>query len=72
MNNSLKKLIGTTFFVAGTTFWFLFVISVALARLPGTAIGVQLLFYLISTLIWLFFAGLLVRWMLKPSTKTVA
>jgi hypothetical protein len=72
MNNSLKKLVGTTVFVAGTTAYFLFVISVAIARLPGTSMGAQLLFYLVSTLIWLFFAGILVRWMQKPAAKTTA
>lgn len=67
MNSRLKKLIGTMLFVAGTASYFFFAITVALARLPGTAMGVQLLFYLITTLIWVFFAGILVRWMQKPA-----
>jgi Protein of unknown function (DUF2842) len=67
MNSRLKKLVGTMLFVAGTSSYFLFVITVAIARLPGTAMGMQLLFYLIVTLIWLFFAGILVRWMQRPA-----
>jgi hypothetical protein len=61
-----KKLIGTVIFVAGSVFYFFFMITVAIARLPGTAMATQLLFYLIITLIWLFFAGLLIRWMQRP------
>jgi hypothetical protein len=66
MNSRTRKLIGTTIFVAGSLCYFFFAITVAVARLPGTTIGTQLLFYLITTLIWLFFAGILVRWMQKP------
>jgi hypothetical protein len=65
MNNRLKKLFGTIVFVVGTTGYFLFAISVAIARLPGTSIATQLLFYLIATLIWLGFSGVLIRWMQK-------
>ena len=56
MNIRGKKLIGTAILVSGSVFYFLFTISVALARLPGTSIGVQLLFYLVITLIWVFFS----------------
>lgn len=69
MNIRLRKLLGTIVFVAGTASYFLFVISVAIARLPGTSTAVQLLFYLIATLIWLGFAGPLVRWMQKPANS---
>ncbi len=67
MNSRLKKLVGTAIFVAGSSFYFFFAITVAVARLPGTPMSTQLLFYLVTTLIWLFFAGILIRWMLKPS-----
>jgi hypothetical protein len=61
-----RKLIGTMIFVLGSASYFFFIITVAIARLPGTTMGTQLLFYLVITLIWLFFAGILVRWMQKP------
>ena len=61
-----RKLIGTMIFVLGSVSYFFFMITVAVARLPGTTMGTQLLFYLAITLIWLFFAGILVRWMQKP------
>jgi hypothetical protein len=66
MSTRLKKLAGTVVFVVGTACYLLFAISIAVVRLPGTSIGIQLLFYLVTTLIWLFFAGLLIRWMQKP------
>jgi Na+/phosphate symporter len=66
MNIRLRKLIGTLAFVTGTVAYFLFAISVAIARLPGTPLYAHLVFYLAATLIWLFFAGLLIRWMQAP------
>jgi hypothetical protein len=61
-----RKLIGTVLFVAYSLFYYVFMISVALARLPGTGIGTQLLFYLIITVVWLIPAAVIVRWMQKP------
>ncbi len=72
MNIRLKKLIGTAAFVAGSIFYFFFAITVAIARLPGTSLGAQLLFYLVTTLIWFFFGALLIRWMLKPTERRSA
>ncbi|MBT3070775.1 DUF2842 domain-containing protein [Rhodomicrobium sp. Az07] len=66
MTPRLRKLIGVTVFVAGSLLYFLFTISIALARLPGTELWRHLLFYLVITLIWLVWAGILVKWMLKP------
>jgi Na+/phosphate symporter len=71
MNTRLKKLVGTVLFVSGTALFYFFVITVAIARLPGTPVGVHLLFYLIATLIWFFLAGLLVRWMQKPARTSL-
>jgi hypothetical protein len=69
MNIRQRKLIGTVIFVAGSVSYFFVAITIAIARLPGTPIGVQLLFYLVVTLIWLFFAAILIRWMQKPDPK---
>jgi hypothetical protein len=69
MDIRLKKLIGTAIFVSGSAFYFLFMISVAIARLPGTAMATQLLFYFVITVIWVFFSGLLIRWMQTPPRR---
>jgi hypothetical protein len=69
MNTRQRKLVGTVIFVAGSVFYFFLAITIAIARLPGTSMGVQLLFYLVTTLIWFFFSALLIRWMQKPDAK---
>ncbi len=68
MNSRMKKLAGTAIFVFGSTCYFFFAITVAIARLPDTTMGTQLLFYLAITLIWLVLAAILVRWMQKPGS----
>ncbi len=72
MNIRQRKLAGTVIFVAGSVFYFFFAITVAMARLPGTPMWVQLLFYLVTTLIWLVPSALLIRWMQKPDPKQTA
>ncbi len=69
MNSRMKKLVGTTIFVAGSCGYFFFALTVAVARLQDTTIGTQLLFYLVTTLIWFFFAAILIRWMVKPGRE---
>ena len=64
-----KKLIGTVIFVSGSAFYFLFTISIAIVRLPGTAMATQLLYYFVITVIWVFFSGLLIRWMQTPARQ---
>ncbi len=72
MNIRQRKLAGTVIFVTGSACYFFFVITIAIARLPGTPMWVQLLFYLVTTLIWFFFSALLIRWMQKPDSKQTA
>ena len=69
MNIRQRKLVGTMIFVAGSVFYFFLAITIAIARLPGTSLGEQLLFYLVTTSIWFFFSALLIRWMQKPDPK---
>ncbi len=69
MNIRQRKLAGTLIFVTGSVCYFFFAITIAIARLPGTPMWVQLLFYLVTTLIWLFPSALLIRWMQKPDPK---
>jgi hypothetical protein len=69
MSGRSKKLLGTMIFVVLTTLYFLFAISVAMARLPGTSTAIQLLFYACATALWFFFAAVLIRWMQKPPSQ---
>ena len=72
MNIRQRKLVGTVIFVTGSVFYFFVAITIAIARLPGTPMYVQLLYYLVITLIWLFFSALLIRWMQKPDPEQTA
>ncbi len=67
MSTRTRKLIGTVAFVTGSLVYFSFAISIALVRLPGTSIGTQLLFYAVTTALWLFPGALLIRWMQRPA-----
>lgn len=66
MNLRLKKFVGATIFVGFSLFYFFFVITVAIARLPGASLPTQLGFYFVATLIWFVVAAALIRWMQKP------
>ena len=68
MKHRTIKLVVTFIFVFGSCSYFFFVVTVAIARLPDTAMSTQLLFYLVTTLIWLVFAGILIRWMERPGS----
>jgi Protein of unknown function (DUF2842) len=63
MNPRMRKLIGTVIFVAGSCSYFFFAMTVAIARLQDSTMATQLLFYLVTTLIWLVLAGILIWWM---------
>jgi Mn2+/Fe2+ NRAMP family transporter len=67
MTQRIRKLIGTTLFVGFSLTYFFFVISVALARLPGTPLGLHLLFYVAVTGLWVLVCAFIIRWMLKPA-----
>lgn len=60
-----RKLIGTVLFAAFSVIYFFIAITIALARLPETSIWTQLLFYLVTTVIWCLISGVIIRWMLK-------
>ncbi len=68
MHSRIKKLVGTTIFVLGSACYYFLAISIAIARLPDTPMATQLLFYLVTALIWFFFAAILIRWMIKPGS----
>jgi hypothetical protein len=65
VNSRLRKLAGMILFVPATIAYFLLVIAVAVARLPGTPMAAQLAYYAVSTAIWFVFAAKLVQWMQK-------
>lgn len=66
MHPRIKKLIGGVIFVAFTVCYFLIFVTIALVRLPGTPLLVQLGWYAAATLVWFFIAALLIYWMQTP------
>lgn len=66
MRQRTRKLLGTFVLVAFVTVYALAAMTVAAAKLPGTAGWVQLLYYLVAGLAWVLPAGALIAWMAKP------
>jgi hypothetical protein len=66
LSQRARKLIGTILLVAFVSVYALVAMTVAAARLPGTSVAVQTLFYAIAGLAWVLPAGLLVSWMQRP------
>lgn len=62
MNRS-RRFIGAVALILFSVFYYWFVISVAIMRLPDLAIGWHLLFYFLSVVIWFIPSAMLVRWM---------
>ena len=66
MNRRLKKLIGTVLLVVLVPLYALLVVSVGTARMQGTSTLTQLAFFAFFGLVWIFPAGLIIKWMATP------
>lgn len=66
MPRTLRQVIGTMLLVIFVTIYSLLAMSVAAARLPGTSILVQTIYYAVAGLIWVLPAGLIIRWIKRP------
>lgn len=62
MNFRHIKMIGSTALVVFTVLYYLFVISVAIVRLPPLALPWHILFYFVSVVIWFIPAAVIVSW----------
>lgn len=58
-----RKFIGVTAMVVFTVFYLWFAITVAIVRLPGTALGLQLAFYFLVSVIWFAVCAAIIWWM---------
>jgi hypothetical protein len=63
MNARLKKFIGSLALIAFSLVYYWFVISVAIARLPGLAMPWHLLFYFLAVVVWFGPSALIIRWL---------
>ena len=66
MPHRLRKLIGSVALVVFSLAWFWFAITVAIVRLPGLATPWHLLFYLVTTLIWMVPCMAIIWWIQAP------
>lgn len=66
MPSKMRRIVGAALLVTFVPFYALVVMTVAAARLPGTSILTQTIFYAVTGLIWVIPAGAIIRWMLRP------
>jgi uncharacterized membrane protein len=63
MNRRYKSLFGSLILLAFTFFYFLVVTGIAMIRLPELALPWHLLYYFISTVVWVIVCGGIIYWM---------
>lgn len=66
MPQRIRKLVGTIVLVTFVSIYALVTMTVAAAKLPGTAGWVQLIFFAVAGLLWVLPAAALIAWMSKP------
>lgn len=66
---ALRKFIGGIGLVVFSILYYSFVISVALARLPGLATPWHMLFYFVSVVIWFVFAAMIISWIARGKRR---
>jgi hypothetical protein len=69
MHTRLRKLIGAIALVSFVLVYALVVMTIAAARLPGTSGLVQLVFYVVGGLAWIFPAGVIIYWTSKGDRR---
>ena len=62
MTAQQRKFVGSLTLIGFSLIYYLFVISVAIARLPGLAMPWHLLFYFLSVVVWFIPSALIIRW----------
>lgn len=63
MPEKLRRIVGAALLVTVVPLYAVFVMSVAAARLPGTSVAIQTLFYAVTGLVWVIPAGAIIWWM---------
>jgi hypothetical protein len=63
---TVRKLIGAVVLVVFVLVYALVAMTIGAAKLPGTSLLVQTLYFAIAGLIWVIPAGLIIKWMQRP------
>ena len=66
MPRTLRKLLGAALLILFVPFYALVAMTIGAAKLPGTSILVQTLYFAIAGLIWVIPAGMIIKWMQRP------
>ena len=66
MRPRIRKLIGTVFLAVFVPFYALVAMTIAAAKLPGTSVLIQTLFFAVVGLAWVIPAGAVIYWMQRP------
>lgn len=66
MRQRTRKLIGAATLGVFVPFYALVVMTISAARLPGTSVWTQTLFFAIGGLLWIVPAGMIIAWMQRP------
>jgi cbb3-type cytochrome oxidase subunit 3 len=70
MRNSARKFVGTILLVIFVVTYVLAVTAVGGGRIAEASAVTQLIYFLLAGLLWVYPAGLLIRWMQKPNPAT--
>lgn len=67
MSQRTRKFIGTILLILLITVYSLFALGIAgILQIRGVNVFVEFAYYVIAGLLWVFPAGLLIKWMAKP------
>jgi Protein of unknown function (DUF2842) len=66
MPRTLRKLLGAALLVLFVPIYALVAMTIGAAKLPGTSVLVQTLYFAIAGLIWVIPAGMIIKWMQRP------
>ena len=66
MRQRVRKLIGAGLLAVFVPFYALTAMTVAVARLPGSSVLTETIFYAVAGLLWVIPAGLIITWMQRP------
>jgi uncharacterized protein DUF2842 len=65
----MRKLVGAVFLTAFVPFYALLAMTIAAAKLPGTSVATQTIYYAVAGLLWVLPAGLVITWMQRPDRE---
>jgi hypothetical protein len=66
VRQKMRKLAGAVFLTVFVPFYAVVAMTIAAARLPGTSITTQTIYYAVAGLLWVIPAGLVITWMQRP------